>query len=71
MTLFEQILTARGLVTRAARQAFLQPDYMAVKHDPFLLPDMKKAVARLKQAREQGEKIVDRKSTRLNSSHLR
>lgn len=58
MTLFKQILTARGLVTRAARQAFLQPDYMAVKHDPFLLPDMKKAVARLKQAREQGEKIV-------------
>ena len=58
MTLFEQILTARGLTTQAARQAFLQPDYMAVKHDPFLLPDMKKAVARLKQAREQGEKIV-------------
>ena len=58
MTLFEQILTARGLTTRAARQAFLQPDYMAVKYDPFLLPDMKKAVARLKQAREQGEKIV-------------
>ena len=58
MTLFEQILTARGLTTRAARQAFLQPDYMAVKHDPFLLPDMKKAVARLRQAREHGEKIV-------------
>jgi len=58
MTLFEQILTARGLTTRAARQAFLQPDYMAVKHDPFLLPDMKKAVARLKQARQHGEKIV-------------
>ena len=58
MTLFEQILTARGLTTRAARQAFLQPDYTAVKHNPFLLPDMKKAVARLKQAREQGEKIV-------------
>ena len=58
MTLFEQILTARGLTTRAARQAFLQPDYMAVKHDPFLLPDMKKAVVRLKQARQQGEKIV-------------
>ena len=58
MTLFEQILTARGLTTRAARQAFLRPDYAAVKHDPFLLPDMEKAVARLKQAREQGEKIV-------------
>ena len=58
MTLFERILTARGLMTQAARQAFLQPDYMAVKHDPFLLPDMKKAVARLKQARQRGEKIV-------------
>lgn len=58
MTLFERILAARGLTMRAAREAFLQPDYAAVKHDPFLLPDMKKAVARLKQAREQGEKIV-------------
>ena len=58
MTLFERILTARGLMTQAARQAFLQPDYAAVKHDPFLLPDMEKAVTRLKQARQQGEKIV-------------
>ncbi len=58
MTLFERILTARGLTTRAAREAFLQPDYTAVKHDPFLLPDMEKAVVRLKQARERGEKIV-------------
>ena len=58
MTLFERILTARGLTTRAAREAFLQPDYAAVKHDPFLLPDMEKAVVRLKQAREQGEKVV-------------
>ena len=58
MNLFEKILVARGLTTRAAREAFLQPDYAAVKHDPFLLPDMDKAVARLKQAREQGEKIV-------------
>ena len=58
MVLFERILTARGLTTRAARQAFLQPDYVAVKHDPFLLPDMEKAVARLKRARERDEKIV-------------
>ena len=58
MTLFERILTARGLATRSAREAFLRPDYAAVKHDPFLLPDMHKAVARLKQAQKQGEKIV-------------
>ena len=58
MALFERILTARGLTTRTAREAFLQPDYAAVKHDPFLLPDMDKAVARLKQAHAAGEKIV-------------
>ncbi len=58
MVLFERILTARGLTTRAAREAFLQPNYTTVKHDPFLLPDMEKAVVRLKQAREQGEKVV-------------
>ena len=58
MSLFEKILVARGLTTRVAREAFLRPDYAAVKHDPFLLPDMEKAVARLKQARQQGEKIV-------------
>ena len=58
MNLFEKILVARGLTTRAARESFLRPDYMAMKHDPFLLPDMEKAVARLKQAWKQGEKIV-------------
>ena len=58
MNLFERILVARGLTTRAAREAFLQPDYAAVKHDPFLLPDMKKAVDRLKKAHTEGEKIV-------------
>ena len=58
MSLFEKILVARGLTTRVAREAFLRPDYAAVNHDPFLLPDMEKAVARLKQARQQGEKLV-------------
>ena len=58
MSLFEKILVARGLTTRAARETFLRPDYMATKHDPFLLPDMERAVARLKQARQRGEKIV-------------
>ncbi len=58
MTLFEKILRARGLTTRAATQAFLQPDYVAVKYDPFLLPDMRAAVDRLKLAHQKQEKIV-------------
>ena len=58
MNLFEKILAARGLTTRAAREAFLQPDYAAVKYDPFLLPDMQAAVDRLRLARQKQEKIV-------------
>ena len=58
MTLFEKILSARGLRLRADREVFLHPDYAAVKHDPFLLPDMRAAVDRLKRARDKQEKIV-------------
>ena len=58
MTLFEKILSARGLRLRADRDVFLHPDYAAVKHDPFLLPDMRAAVDRLKRARDKQEKIV-------------
>lgn len=58
MTLFEQILQKRGLISPEQQQAFLSPNYAHVKHDPFLLPDMNKAVARLKKAREKQEKIV-------------
>jgi single-stranded-DNA-specific exonuclease len=56
MNIFEEILTARGLTGRA-RDAFLNPSYDA-KHDPFLLPDMDKAVKRLVKARENQEKIT-------------
>jgi single-stranded-DNA-specific exonuclease len=58
VTLFEKILSARGLRLRADRDVFLHPDYAAVKHDPFLLPDMRAAVDRLKRARDKQEKIV-------------
>ena len=58
MTLFEKILSARGLRLRADRDVFLHPDYAVVKHDPFLLPDMRAAVDRLKRARLEQEKIV-------------
>ncbi len=56
MSIFEDILAARGLTGRA-RDAFLNPSYDA-KHDPFLLPDMDKAVARLVQAHERRERIT-------------
>jgi single-stranded-DNA-specific exonuclease len=56
MTLFEQILQARGL-DGAARDIFLHPDY-SKGHDPFLLPDMAKAVERIVAARERQEPIT-------------
>lgn len=56
MNLFEEILRSRGL-TGKKRDAFLNPSYDA-KHDPFLLPDMSKAVERLIAAHEQQEKIT-------------
>lgn len=56
MSLFEQILAARG-ISGDARAAFLSPSYDA-RHDPFLLPDMDKAVERLVQAHSSQEKIT-------------
>ncbi|WP_457915399.1 hypothetical protein [Candidatus Minimicrobia naudis] len=59
MTLFEKILAARGLTTRAAREEILHPNYASVKHDPFLLPDMKKSGGPLeKGAKRKVRKIV-------------
>ena len=56
MSLFEQILEARGLKGEA-RELFLSPRYEA-GHDPFLLPDMQRAVDRLVKAREQQDRIT-------------
>jgi len=56
MSLFERILAARGLTGDIAKD-FLQPDYDK-KHDPFLLPDMERAVERIVIARERQEKIT-------------
>lgn len=56
MTIFEQILKARGLDNEAAR-LFFEPNYED-RHDPFLLPDMAAAVARLVEARERQEHIT-------------
>jgi single-stranded-DNA-specific exonuclease len=56
MSLFDDILRARGL-TGKARDLFLSPRYEN-RHDPFLLPDMQAAVERLVLARERQEKIT-------------
>lgn len=56
MTLFEQILAARG-ITPENRALFLSPDYTR-RHDPFLLPDMQAAVDRLVQAHQRQERIT-------------
>jgi single-stranded-DNA-specific exonuclease len=56
MTIFERILKARGLDGESAK-LFFEPDYGA-RHDPFLLPDMSAAVARLVEARERQEHIT-------------
>ena len=58
MTLVDAVLAARGLTDTAVRQAFLHPEYEATRHDPFLLPDMDKAVERLARAHAAQENVV-------------
>lgn len=58
MTLVEAVLAARGLTETEKRQAFLHPNYEVTRHDPFLLPDMDKAVERLVRAHALKENVV-------------
>src|SRR5436309_945656 len=57
MTLFEKLLAARGLDDDIKKRIFLSPSY-EVRHDPFLLPDMRKAVDRLAQAHKNQEHVT-------------
>ena len=52
-----QVLYNRGLTEPGEVQAFLDGRYLE-NIDPFLLPDMDKAVARIEQAITKGERIV-------------
>jgi len=56
MTLFDRILAARGIVGDL-KTSFLSPDY-SLSYDPFLLPDMAKAVERLVLAHDRQEHIA-------------
>ena len=52
-----RVLVARGIGTVAEAQAFLAPDLRGL-HDPFLMKEMDKAVARLKEAIRLRERIL-------------
>jgi single-stranded-DNA-specific exonuclease len=54
--LLEDLLLARNISAGEAG-LFLQPDYAHSSHDPFLLPDMQKAVDRILLALQKGEKV--------------
>lgn len=58
MSLVDAVLAARGLTDPGKRQAFLHPDYDKTCYDPFLLPDMDKAVERLTKAQIDNENVV-------------
>jgi len=53
-----ELLYQRKLVTPAAIDEFLNPDYSQDIHDPFLFRDMRKAVERLFQAIEKKERLT-------------
>lgn len=50
--LFEQLVERRGF-----SRAYLNPKYEDLA-EPFLMPDMREAVERIKKAKEQGEKVI-------------
>lgn len=55
--LLDDLLSARG-VQGEAKEPFLNPNFLQDSHDPDLLPDMAKAVARILDGKEKGEKVA-------------
>jgi single-stranded-DNA-specific exonuclease len=53
--ILRKLLLARGITDY---EGFLSPDYQKAKHDPYLLPDMGKAVERLVLAKNRCENVV-------------
>ncbi len=52
-----RLLVTRGITTAEHARRFISPQ-LSELHDPFLMKDMDKAVARLQQAMAQGERIL-------------
>lgn len=59
--LVDQLLYNRGVIKDSAdpeaEEHFFEPDFARDLHDPFLLTGLEKAIERIKQAKEKGEKI--------------
>ncbi len=53
-----QLLVNRGITTAAEAHEFLFPDYTTGRHDPFLLPGMERAVARIGKAIAENERVA-------------
>lgn len=56
--LIDDLLEARGIVDDQAKSVFLNPDYDSHSHNPFLLPDIDKAIDRILRAIESNERIA-------------
>lgn len=54
----QTLLAKRGLTEIEEIEKFLNPDYDRDSHDPFLLPDMDKAVERILEAINKNEKVI-------------
>ena len=57
-SLTQKLLANRGIENEKEIEKFLYPNYELHLHDPFLLPDMDKAVERILRAIQKGEKII-------------
>ncbi len=56
--LVTKILFAKGLASEKQLREFITPDYQTDCLDPFLFVQMEKAVERIRQARDQQEKVI-------------
>lgn len=55
--LLQELLHARGITEHADAELFITPDFSRDIHNPYLLKDMEKAVGRILNALESGERI--------------
>jgi single-stranded-DNA-specific exonuclease len=56
--LTKTLLEKRGITDLALQERFLFPDYTRDTHDPFLILNMERAIARIRAAMEANERIV-------------